>query len=73
VTADWPALCTILPNQMAALVVMAGGVNAGILPSPERKVPTASHQAQISRQFGCTGERSWPVMIEMNKKGGIKE
>ncbi len=44
------ALCKITPNQMAALVIVAGGVNAGILPPPDRKVRKTSHQSQISMQ-----------------------
>jgi hypothetical protein len=50
VTVARPVLCTITPNQTAALVVLIGGVNAGILPSLERKVRKTSHQAQINRQ-----------------------
>jgi hypothetical protein len=50
VTAARLVLCTITPNQMAALIVLAGGVNAGILPPPDRKVLKTSHQSQISMQ-----------------------
>ena len=45
-----PALQTIMPNLTAASVVTVGGINAGILPSPERKVRKTSHQEQISKQ-----------------------
>jgi hypothetical protein len=45
-----PALQTITPNPTAASVVTVGGINAGILPSPERKVRKTSHQEQISKQ-----------------------
>ncbi len=45
-----PALHTIKPNPTAAPIVMVGGINAGILPSLERKVKKTLHQAQISRQ-----------------------
>jgi hypothetical protein len=37
-TAARPALRTITPNPTAAPIVMVGGINAGILPSLERKV-----------------------------------
>ena len=46
-----PALRTITPNLAAAPVVtVEAGMNAGILPSPERKVRKTSHQEQISKQ-----------------------
>jgi hypothetical protein len=45
-----PALRTIMPNPRVAPVVMVGGVNAGILPSPERKVRKTLHQEQIGKQ-----------------------
>jgi hypothetical protein len=45
-----PALQTIMPNSTAAPVVTVGGINAGILPSPERKVRKTSHQEQIGKQ-----------------------
>ena len=45
-----PALCTITPNPTAAPVVMVGGIDAGILPSLERKVKKTSHQEQIGKQ-----------------------
>jgi hypothetical protein len=45
-----PALQTITPNQMAALGVVVDRINAGILPSLERKVRTTSHQNQINNQ-----------------------
>jgi hypothetical protein len=45
-----PALQTITPNLTVAPVVMVGGVNAGILPSPERKVKKTSHQEKIGKQ-----------------------
>jgi hypothetical protein len=38
------------PNPTAASVITVGGINAGILPSPERKVRKTSHQEQISKQ-----------------------
>ncbi len=46
----WPALRTITPNPTVAPVVTVGGVNAGILPSPERKVRKTSHQEKIGKQ-----------------------
>ncbi len=45
-----PALRTITPNLAAAPVVTVAGMNAGILPSPERKVRKMSHQEQIPKQ-----------------------
>jgi hypothetical protein len=45
-----PALQTITPNLEAAPVVTVAGMNAGILPSPERKVRKMSCQEQISKQ-----------------------
>jgi hypothetical protein len=45
-----PALRTITPNLAAAPVVTVAGMNAGILPSPERKVRKTSHQEQIGKQ-----------------------
>ena len=46
-----PALRTITPNLAAAPVVtVVSRMNAGILPSPERKVRKTSHQEQISKQ-----------------------
>ncbi len=45
-----PALRTITPNPTAAPFVTVSGINAGILPSPERKVRKTSHQEQISKQ-----------------------
>jgi len=45
-----PALRTIMPNLAAAPVVTVAGMNAGILPSPERKVRKPSHQEQIGKQ-----------------------
>jgi hypothetical protein len=39
-----------MPNQVAAPVLAVGGVNADILPSPERKVRKTSHQEQIRKQ-----------------------
>ena len=45
-----PALQTITPNPTAAPVVTVGGINAGILSSPERKVRKTSHQEQIGKQ-----------------------
>ncbi len=45
-----PALRTIMPNPTVAPVVTVGGVNAGILPSPERKVRKMLHQEQIGKQ-----------------------
>ena len=45
-----PALQTITPNPTAASVVTVGGINDGILPSPERNVRKTSHQEQISKQ-----------------------
>jgi len=51
VIAARPVLKTITPNQAAAPVVTVGGVNAGILPSPERKVQKTLPQKQISKQI----------------------
>jgi hypothetical protein len=45
-----PALRMISLNQMAAPVVTVSGINAGILPSPERKVRKTLHQKQIGKQ-----------------------
>ncbi len=45
-----PGLQTITPNPTVAPVVTVGGVNAGILPSPERKVRKTLHQEQIGKQ-----------------------
>ena len=45
-----PALRTITPNLAAAPIVTVAGMNAGILPSPEKKVRKMSHQEQISKQ-----------------------
>ena len=45
-----PELQTITPNPTAAPVITVGGINAGILPSLERKVRKTSHQEQISKQ-----------------------
>jgi hypothetical protein len=45
-----PALRTITSNLTVAPVITVGGVNAGILPSPERKVRKMSHQEQIDKQ-----------------------
>jgi hypothetical protein len=45
-----PALQTITPNLAAAPAVTVAGMNAGILPSPKRKVRKMSHQEQISKQ-----------------------
>ncbi len=44
------ALQTILPNPTAAPIITVGEINAGILPSPERKVRKTSHQEQIGKQ-----------------------
>ena len=45
-----PALRTITPNLATAPIVTVAGMNAGILPSPERKVRKTSHQEQIGKQ-----------------------
>ena len=45
-----PALRTITPNLAAAPVVTVAGMDAGILPSPDRKVRKTSHQEQIGKQ-----------------------
>ncbi len=44
------ALRTITPNQATAPVLPVGGVYAGNLPSPERKVWKISHQEQLDKQ-----------------------
>ncbi len=49
-TAARLALRTITPNQAAVPVLPVGGVNAGNLPSLERKVWKMSHQEQIDKQ-----------------------
>ena len=45
-----PELQTITPNPTAAPVITVGGINAGILPSLERKVRKTLHQEQIGKQ-----------------------
>jgi hypothetical protein len=45
-----PALRTITQNLAAAPVVTVAEMNAGILPSPERKARKASHQEQTGKQ-----------------------
>jgi hypothetical protein len=45
-----PVLQTITPNPTAAPSVAVGGINAGILPSLERKVRKTSHREQIGKQ-----------------------
>jgi hypothetical protein len=40
----------ITPNPTVAPIVTVGGVNAGILPSPQRKVRKTLHQEQIGKQ-----------------------
>jgi hypothetical protein len=45
-----PVLQTITPNPTVAPVITVGGFNAGILPSPERKVRKTLHQEQIGKQ-----------------------
>ena len=40
----------IMLNQTAALIIAVGGINAGILPSLERKVRKMLHQKKISKQ-----------------------
>ena len=45
-------------------VVTVGGVNAGILPSPERKVRKTSHQEQI---LGKQNERTRVVLPIVNR------
>ena len=45
-----PMLRTITLNLATAPVFTVAGMNAGILPSPERKVRKTSHQEQISKQ-----------------------
>ena len=59
-----PALRTITPNPTVAPVVMVCGVNAGILPSPERKVRKTSHQEQI---LGKQNERTRVVLPIVNR------
>ncbi len=50
VASSRPALQTITPNLVAAPVVTVAVMNAGILPSPERKMRKTSHQEQIAKQ-----------------------
>ncbi len=45
-----PALQSILTKQTVAPVIVVGGIDASILPSPERKVRKTSHQEQIGKQ-----------------------
>jgi hypothetical protein len=45
-----PALRTIQHPNLAAPVITVAVMNAGILPSPERKVRKTSHQEQINKQ-----------------------
>ena len=45
-----PALQSILTKQTVAPVIVAGGIDASVLPSPERKVRKTSHQVQIGKQ-----------------------
>ena len=45
-----PALRSILTKQTVAPVVVVGGIDASIHPSPERKVRKTSHQDQIGKQ-----------------------
>ena len=45
-----PALRTITPNPTAVPVTTVGGIHAGILPSPKRKVRKTPHQEQIGKQ-----------------------
>ena len=45
-----PALQTIRSNPTAAPIITVGGINASILPSPERKARKTSHQEQIGKQ-----------------------
>jgi len=45
-----PVLQAITPNLTAAPVVTVSGINAVILPSPERKGRKTSHQEQIFKQ-----------------------
>jgi hypothetical protein len=49
-TATRPALWIIMPKQATALVLLVGGVYAGNLPSPERKVQKTTHQEQLDKQ-----------------------
>ena len=45
-----PALRSILSKQTVAPVIVVGGIDASILPSPERKLRKTSHQEQIGKQ-----------------------
>jgi hypothetical protein len=45
-----PALRLILTKQTVAPVIVVGGIDASIHPSPERKVQKTSHQEQIGKQ-----------------------
>jgi hypothetical protein len=44
------ALRSVLTKQTVAPVIVVGGIDASIHPSPKRKVRKASHQEQIGRQ-----------------------
>jgi hypothetical protein len=50
-TAVRQALRTITPNEVAAPVLLAGGIYACTLPSPERKVRKTLHQQQLDKQI----------------------
>jgi hypothetical protein len=45
-----PALRSILTKQTVAPVIVVGGIDASVLPSPKRKVRKTSHQEQICKQ-----------------------
>jgi len=44
-----PALRSLLTKQTVAPIIVVGGIDASILPSPERKVLKTSHQEQIGK------------------------
>jgi hypothetical protein len=60
-----PALRTITPNLTAAPVVTVGGINAGILPSPERKV-------RKTRTITCRNALAESFNIASNKSSWSK-
>ncbi len=49
-TTAMPVLRSILTKQTVAPVIMVGGIDASIHPSPKRKVQKTSHQEQIGKQ-----------------------
>ncbi len=65
-----PALQTITPNPTAAPVVTVGGINAGILPSPERKVrkKMANRTRGSARPFMPRPMRVRPLLLPKRER-----